>query len=344
MLKEFEGFRKGIDLGGWLSQCDHTKERYEKFIVEEDIETISKWGADHVRVPVDYELVEDTDGNYREEGFAYIDRAVNWCGKYGLNMVLDLHKTFGFSFDYGENESGFFDNEDYQERFYRLWEEFAKRYAKYEDRLVFELLNEVTDQSYSDKWNEISGKCIERIRAIAPTVKILVGGYWNNSVDAVKDLAMPADENIVYNFHNYDPMIFTHQGAHWVKDLPADLRISMDMTLGEMEKVVKEKAPALIDQFHIPTSPDRYIDADYFKERLKEAVKIAEERNVILYCGEYGVIDVADVEDKLKWYKAINEAFEYYGIGRATWSYRSMNFGLTDSRLDSVREELLKYI
>ena len=344
MLKEFKGYKKGIDLGGWLSQCNHTKERYETFITEKDIETVASWGADHVRIPVDYDLVEDKEGNYKEEGFAYIQRAVDWCGKYHLNMVLDLHKTFGFSFDFGENEIGFFDNEKYQERFYRLWEEFAKRYSKYEERLCFELLNEVTDKEFCDKWNEISLKCIERIRKIAPTVKILVGGYWNNSGDAVKDLAMPHDENIVYNFHNYDPLVFTHQGASWIPGMPADYRVSIDKTFKEMDAYTTEHAPELLGRFDNMGDSDDKIDGEFFKKRFAEPVKIAEERGVSLYCGEYGVIENAEPGDILKWYKAINEAFEYYGIGRATWSYKSMNFGLADARLDAVRDEILKYI
>ncbi len=344
MLKEFKGYKKGIDLGGWLSQCNHTKERYETFITEKDIETVASWGADHVRIPVDYDLVEDKEGNYKEDGFAYIQRAVDWCGKYHLNMVLDLHKTFGYSFDFGENEVGFFDNEKYQERFYRLWEEFAKRYSKYEERLCFELLNEVTDKEFCDKWNEISLKCIERIRKIAPTVKILVGGYWNNSGDAVKDLAMPHDENIVYNFHNYDPLVFTHQGASWIPGMPADYRVSIDKTFKEMDAYTTEHAPELLGRFDNMGDSDDKIDGEFFKKRFAEPVKIAEERGVSLYCGEYGVIENAEPGDILKWYKAINEAFEYYGIGRATWSYKSMNFGLADARLDAVREEILKYI
>ncbi len=344
MLKRFEGYMKGIDLGGWLSQCNHTKERYENFITEKDFETVAGWGADHVRVPIDYELVEDKDGNYLEEGFGYIQRAIDWCGKYGLKMVLDLHKTYGYSFDLGYGESGFFDNEAFQERFYKLWEELTRRYAKYEDRVVFELLNEVTDKEFSDRWNRISVTCIKRIRSLAPTVKILLGGYWNNSGDAVKDLPLPVDENIVYNFHNYDPLVYTHQGAFWVQKLPTDLRFSIRQTLGQMEGIVKEKAPGMLETFHIPTSPDRCIDAGFFKARFEEPVRIAEERNVMLYCGEYGVIDIAQPDEIVTWYKAINEAFEYYGIGRATWTYKSMNFGLTDSRLDPYRDELLKYI
>ena len=142
-MKEFTGYQHGINLGGWLSQCDHTKERYDTFITEEDIERIKGWGLDHIRIPVDYDLVEEKDGTYREEGFGYIQKAIDWAGKYELNMILDLHKTFGYSFDAGEAESGFFENEKYQERFYRLWEQFAERFGKYADRLCFELLNEI---------------------------------------------------------------------------------------------------------------------------------------------------------------------------------------------------------
>ncbi len=138
----------GINLGGWLSQCNHTKERYDNFISEEDIKRISDWGLDHIRVPIDYDLVEDAEGRYIESGFGYIDKVIEWAGKYGLNMVLDLHKTYGFSFDDGEEEFGFFEVEAYQERFYKLWEELSSRYGKYSDRVAFEMLNEVTDKEY----------------------------------------------------------------------------------------------------------------------------------------------------------------------------------------------------
>ncbi len=344
-MAKLDGFHKGVDLGGWLSQCDHTRERYETFITEKDLEIIASWGADHVRVPIDYELLEDKEGNPDPSGEIYIDRAVSWCKKFGLNIVLDLHKTFGYSFDNGENESGFFDNEVYQERFIRLWERIARKYGQYENMLIFELLNEVTDQKYGPVWNRISTECIRRIRAIAPTIRILLGGYWNNSADAVKDLEMPYDDHVIYNFHSYDPLIFTHQGAEWIKDiLPTDIRISMDMTLGEIEQVINEKAPLIKDTLKITTSPDRKIDADFFKGRFAEPVRIAKERGTELYCGEYGVIDKAKPEDIVKWYRAIHEAFEEYGIGRATWSYKQMDFGLSDTRLDGVREELLRYL
>ena len=61
----------------------------------------------------------------------------------------------------------------------------------------------------------------------------------------------------------------------------------------------------------------------------------------MLYCGEYGVIDRATPEDTVAWYRMIHEAFEHYGIGRAAWSYRQMDFGLSDERLKGVLPQLL---
>ena len=115
MLKE-RGFFKGVNLGGWLSQCDYSEERLNNFIKEEDIAKISSWDLDHVRIPIDYNILENEDGTYKADGFARIDKALEWCRKYKLNAVLDLHKTAGFSFDFGEKESGFFDSEKLQER------------------------------------------------------------------------------------------------------------------------------------------------------------------------------------------------------------------------------------
>lgn len=342
-MKTWKGYQKGVNLGGWLSQCDDTEQTYSTFVVEEDIKTIKGWGMDHVRLPFDYELIEDKDGNPVESGYGHIQDAIDWCGKYSLNMILDLHKTMGYSFDDAHGESGFFDSEKLQERFYTLWERVAERFGKYEDFLAFELLNEVTDKSYCELWNNISYECIRRIRKIAPTIKILVGGYWNNSVDSVKDLAMPYDENIIYNFHCYEPLIFTHQGAPWIPTMDTSFRISIDAPYKEMDAAGEKNLSQVTTGFAAFSGEDTLSSA-YFEKIFSEAISVAEERNVALYCGEYGVIDRVDPEDALKWYKLINNVFTRFGIGRAAWNYKVMDFGISDSRMDNVREELLKYL
>ena len=342
-MKKFDGYIHGINLGGWLSQCVHTKEHYDSFIRESDIEVIKSWGLDHFRVPVDYELVERGSGDYIEEGIQYIQNAIDWAGKNGLNMVLDLHKTAGFSFDAGEAESGFFENEDYQERFYLLWEEFAKRFGKYSDRLSFELLNEVTEKEYCDTWNRISNTCVKRIRKYAPDIKILIGGYYNNAIESLKDIAPPLDENIVYNFHCYEPLIFTHQGAHWIPTMDKSFRMPFDVTYKEYKQNTSNNLDGFTINFDSYNENDK-IGIEFFRDLVKEAVRVADERNVALYCGEFGVINLASPEDSKKWYEKICKCFDEYGIGRAAWSFRQMDFGIEDEHMASVRDDILKMI
>lgn len=314
MLKEM-GFYRGVNLGGWLSQCDYSKERLDGFITETDIETVASWGLDHVRVPVDYNVLETEDGSaYRAEGFDRINRAYGWCRKNGLNMVIDLHKTAGFSFDAGEAESGFFESEKYQERFYRLWEQIASRCGNDPAHVAFELLNEVTEERFIGAWNRISAECIRRVRKLAPDHLILVGSYHNNSAHAVPALDKPADGKVVYNFHCYEPLEFTHQGAYWVPELDQDKRLTFE---------------------------EAQIPADYFDRLFAPALQAARKNGAELYCGEYGVIDLARPEDTVKWFRQIHAAFEKYGVARSVWSYKEMDFGVSDKRMDGVRPELL---
>ncbi len=316
MLKKM-GIVKGVNLGGWLSQCDYSEERLNGFITEPDVEKIATWGVDHVRIPVDYNVLEDDNGGYIETGFKLIDNALSWCEKYGLKVVLDLHKTAGFSFDNGEKEEGFFSSAALQERFCRLWEELAKHYGKLSDKVVFELLNEVTDQSYIDTWNRVANECIKRIRVYAPDTLILVGSYHNNSAPAVKDLDPPYDDKVVYNFHCYDPLEFTHQYAYWVQHVDVNKKMSY---------------------------AESGATAEYFEQQFASAIEAAVKNGTVLYCGEYGVIDKADPEDALEWLKAINSVFVKHGISRCIWSYKEMDFGLTDPRLDAIRDEIIKYL
>ena len=78
--------------------------------------------------------------------------------------------------------------------------------------------------------------------------------------------------------------------------------------------------------------------------RPETALQAANQYGAMLYCGEYGVIDIASPEDTVKWYRQIHAAFEKYGISRCAWSYKQMDFGLSDARMDGVRQELIKLL
>ena len=152
-MRIWEGFQHGINFGGWLSQGEHSDKHYETFLTETDFAVAARWGLDHVRIPVDYELVETEGGIQKESGFQWIAQCITWCRKYGLHMILDLHKTAGYTFDDPIHSDEFFTNPALQARFISLWQEFAKRYGKDHDVVAFELLNEIVNAESAESWN-----------------------------------------------------------------------------------------------------------------------------------------------------------------------------------------------
>ena len=296
-----------------MSQCDYSEERLNGFIKENDFAVIASWGFDHVRLPVDYNVLCKEDGMSDEAGLQRIENAWAWCEKNDLNMVIDLHKTPGFSFDQKEGESGFFENEKYQERFFRIWEALSERFGK-EKGIAFELLNEVTEEGYLPAWMKISSECIRRIRERAPETPVLLGSFHHNHVTSVPYLDSPQDEHVIYNFHCYEPIAFTHQKAYWM-DLPDTVSFA---ECGASE--------------------------EYFEKLFAPAIQKAEKEGTELYCGEYGVINQVAPEEAVKWFRAIHPVFVRHGIGRCVWSYREMDFGIADARWDGLREELLNLL
>ncbi len=317
MLKE-RGFARGVNLGGWMSQCDYSRERLDSFITRRDFAQIAVWGFDHVRLPVDYNVIQNEDGSMKEEGLCRIDGAIALAEEHGLHLVLDLHKTPGFSFDAGEGESGFFDSEAYQARYYAIWECLAKRYGDKADSVMFDLLNEVTEAYYMDAWRRISREVVRRIRRYAPRTLLLLGSYQWNSARTVPALDAPYDEGVVYNFHFYEPHAFTHQGAYW------------EAAWRDISERLSYAESGACEQ--------------YFEEFLAPALEKARREGTELYCGEYGVIDVVAPEEALPWFRDLHAVFERHGIARCLWSYKEMDFGLSDPRLDAVRPELLKLL
>lgn len=340
-MRKFEGFYKGINLGGWLSQGSLEKEHLDTFITEEDIKTIKRMGVDHIRIPVDFELIEDEHGNILEDGHTYIRKGIDWCLQNGLNVVLDLHKTAGYVFDDAAYSNGFFDNEGLQERFINLWKVLASRYGNQPDKVALEILNEVVDPSVADKWNDIARRTIEAIREITPDSWIIVGGTRNNSVVSVKELGAPYDDRIVYTFHCYEPLIFTHQGAYWIENMPADYRIDYPKTIGEYIAATE----SLIDP--VQAYPLKHIapeikGKDFFRKFFMDAIDAAEKNNVPLYCGEYGMIDRANPETAIRWFEDIHEVFDEYKIARAVWTYKEKDFGITGEHYAPIYEKLIK--
>lgn len=342
-MRDFTGFKKGVNLGGWLSQCDYSPDRLENFIKEEDIARIASWGADHVRLPFDFNILLNENGALKSDAFKYLDRAVDWTQKHGLNIILDLHKTMGYSFDPGEKEIGFFSNEKYQDIFVNLWKSVAARYADKSDSIAYEILNEITEDEFAEPWNKIAKRVIGEIRKIAPKNYIIYGGIHNNSIKGLALLEKPLDDKIVYTFHFYDPLIFTHQKAYWFDGMPADYVMSYPAPTAEYVEKSKQFPEKKVWEVFDGYTED-IVDARFFEFYMKEAIEFAERMNAPLYCGEYGVIEVAPLEDTLRWHRDMRDTFDKLNIARSVWAYKEMDFGFVDEIRKPIYDELIKMI
>lgn len=340
-MRQFEGFMAGVNLGGWISQFKEAKkEHFDTFITERDIEQIAAWGMDHVRLPIDYMVIEEDDHpfTYKEEGFAYVDSCIGWCEKHHLNIILDLHRAAGYAF-HSLRENRLFENETLQRRFISLWQAFADRYKEYGKNVAFELLNEIVEPD-SFRWNALSKRAVMAIREIDRNRRIIIGGNHYNSVNALKDLDEIDDDGLVYTFHFYEPHIFTHQRAGWEPYLK-DLEFVVSYPSGRKDY---KKYLAKPIEFRQRYMFGEIMDKEFLRRFLQPALLFAEDRDVPLYCGEYGVIEKAPMESNLAWHKDFSDLMMEYGIGRAVWSYKRMSFPLVDQNSVVRDERLIKIV
>ena len=308
----------GANLGHWISQYGKkSHEHFESYIQEKDIARIASWGMDHVRVPVDYFIFESDEapGTYMESGLCYIDACLGWCKKHGINMILDLHHAPGFFFGDGDKNC-LMEDAAMQDRYINIWKFFAGRYIGEKNNLSFELLNELVAKS-SEQWNGLWQRTAAAIHAISPDRKVIVGGNYWNSVGELKNLAISENPNILYTFHMYHPMIFTHQGASWMENT--------HRYANSVKYPVNTQEHAAYYNGAIPDDEKGILGKEYLMRVLAPAFLFIEKNERPLYCGEYGVIASAPIESAIKWCDDLADLLLGRGIGRAVWSYRGFS-------------------
>ena len=347
-----ESLKIGVNLGGWISQYrEYDHDHFKTFINEEDIRKIAGWGFDHVRLPIDYPVLEDdaNPGVYLESGFTYLDSCLKWCQEHGLRLIFDIHKAPGYSFTNtleAENTgvvNTLFTDPAMQQRFINLWDAIARRYlGQADDALAFELLNEMVLPE-SSPWNALAQKLIDHIREIDQQRLIIIGGNNYNAVTELSNIRVNPDPNLLYTFHFYEPLVVTHQKAYWVIEME-EFNQDTDYP-GEvpgLEEFIQTRHPVHMHRYEKIFG--RRLDRDFLKEMLAPAIQFMQQTGEPLYCGEFGVIDLAPMQTRINWTRDLIDIMNEYKIGYGYWSYKVMDFGLVDKNGNVVNEELLKVV
>ncbi len=319
--------KRGINLSEWFAQVydkrGYTAEHFQTWTTGEDIALIQTMGFDHVRLSVNPQPMMNVrePNKISAEYLGYLDAAVKSILDHGMSVVIDLHPESDF-------KARLMKDDAFVEQFTDFWRALAEHYSTWDaERVFFEIMNE---PEFSDRyrWMGVQMKLAGAIREGAPAQTIIAAGArWSDDDDLVFQEPLH-DANIIYNFHFYDPHIFTHQGATWGAYYWHWLHGLKYPSNPESARRVADLVPDAMDRLQVIRYGQEHWDAARMEAEMGEAAAWAKRRGVPLVCNEFGVFrNHSEPEDRAAWLHDVRTALEHNGIGWAMWDY-SGSFGV----------------
>lgn len=232
-----------------------------------------------------------------------VDWAVDQALANKLNVIVNVHH-------YEEMDAR---PDEHLPRLIALWRQIAARYQKRPASVYFELYNEPHDKLSEAKWNAALAKLLPAVRETNPTRAVLVGpGQWN-SIRALDQLKLPAeDRNLIATVHFYEPFEFTHQDAPWMPGAK---------------------------QWKGKTWTATPAEKKFISELFDKASAWAKANGRPLYLGEFGAYRAAEMESRARWTRFVRDEAERIGAGWAWWEFCDQ-FGAYDPKAKTWREPL----
>jgi len=334
---------RGLNLGGWFSQVDCIEEKdplgfpglyahMESFLGPVDFDRIRGWSFNHVRLPVDYFNFFDRDSLVPDErAFNLLDRAVQQIRAAGLLLILDLHKCPGHDFHLGTTqEQPFFTEARFRADAKRVWSVLAERYG-HTPGVLLELLNEPVAPN-ATIWNEVKDELFWHVRRIAPKAPIVVGSnLWNNPAEFA-GLSPIDDDNVLYSFHSYQPVSFTHQFAPWIADPFFHKRREWPGEYPAPDGPISSRLPLEFGSWN----------KDRLRSTMENALEFRAKFRVPVACNEFGVYVGVDRQSQLNWLHDFTALLREADVGFSYWNYKNLDFGVV-SVGESLHRDLPQY-
>ena len=328
---------RGVNISHWLSQSDTRGKGRAEYFTEKDVAFIAAQGFDHLRIPIDEEQMFTPQGEKEPEAFALLHNALQWCRKYKMKAVVDLHILRSHHFNAAEKP--LFTDEKAQNAFYECWRKISGELKKYSVKWVaYELMNEpVADDP--EQWNTIVNNCLEVVRKLEPKRTIIIGSNRWQAYDQVKNLRVPEkDKNIIISFHFYNPFPLTHYRASWTEQKENPLKVYYPGYIVKKEDVEK-LSPEL--QKRWGWLARSYNDINTLEKQILQALNAATAMGRKLYLGEFGCLHGAGKENLINWFRDVVSLCEKYDIGYASWDYKG-GFGIIDK--GQIQVEMLNIL
>lgn len=215
---------------------------YLNHLGEADIRAMAELGYNSVRLPLTaWVLLQEEPGiHFNEEGFGMLDQVLDWCERYRIYAILDLHGApggqSGLACDDGlDNIPHMFLEPETRERALILWEELARRYCSRWIVGGYELLNEPISPPrwhyLMDELERFYDEAIARIRKIDQRhMIILEGATFCTNMHVFHRSYDPDCRNWAISVHLYN---FSPEVRTLYKFLEVQRRLDVPLWLGE---------------------------------------------------------------------------------------------------------------
>lgn len=200
------------------------------------IHTIADAGFKTIRIPVSWH--NHVDENYRisEAWMNRVQEVAYWALEEGMYVILNIHHDNEEDFLYPSYEK----LEQSKTYVKAIWEQIAARFAEYDERLIFETMNEPRLVGTEQEWwidisSDLGKECIDAVNKLNQTAVdairangqgyntsryIMVPGYCASPDYALTDeFALPVDaaeakNRILVSVHAYTPYHFALAGEN----------------------------------------------------------------------------------------------------------------------------------
>ena len=345
----------GVDRPGLLSPV-YDPARHQKR--RADLKQIKRLGFRGIRLGVDPAPFWILDGPQREQAWVLVFHGVQAALDEGLDVVLDLHPNSRHQL-YGEAAVVRGTDDAVFQAYVRVVAEFARRLAALPgNRVALELMNEPrlkcagADQT---AWEAKLDAMIGAARSASADLPVVVTGSCVSAIEGLLAL-QPArwpDPKIIFTFHFYEPFVFTHQGAPFIRwpekhlgNLPwpaaqvVDIGKTMETaeaSLAQVDGQQRERVRADVKRVLV-----KYVESGVDRrliERRFALVSAWADKNRIsrqrIFLGEFGVFGAAagrpgaSCADRARWLRDMRETADLNRFGWAFFHYDGP-FGIMD--------------
>ena len=219
-----------IDLIGEKDAAEFWRLYHDNFMTEGDIKAMKQMGVNSVRIALLASQLQPSQSQpdkapykYSEVGFKYLDDLVDWCSKYKVGVIWDMHGAPGAQNAENISDSDgqarlWTEKEKYWPLCIDLWYKIAERYKDRECIIGYDLLNEPLLRRYDGidvaLLRELYILLTKKIRTVDNDGIIFVeGDDWAQDFSVLEPLDW--DKHLVIAFHSYPPTnLISHCSVH----------------------------------------------------------------------------------------------------------------------------------